>query len=229
MDMVLLGLTLISLGAAALFGVVAWRLLREERARTAARVAALSEAIEAVDRADGGDFEAPPAGAVAAGARLFEPPATVKGRPVLKAAVVALMATVVVVMVAMRQDDRPGGTAPDTSRGEQGAPLELMSMRHAREGRTLTVTGLVRNPPAGAEARRVTAVVFAFDRAGGFLGSARAPLDFLVLAPDDESPFVVTLQDIGDVARYRVSFRTDAGLLRHLDRRASQVQLAGNQ
>ena len=84
-----------------------------------------------------------------------------------------------------------------------------MSMRHSREGTTLTVTGLVRNPAGGAEARRVTAVVFAFDRNGGFTASGRAPLDFVVLEPGDESPFVVTIPNVTEVAKYRVSFRTE--------------------
>ena len=39
-------------------------------------------------------------------------------------------------------------------------------------------------------------------------------------APGDESPFVVTIPNVADVARYRVSFRTEAGTLRHVDRRA---------
>jgi hypothetical protein len=139
------------------------------------------------------------------------------------------MAIVVVVVAAMGGRDDGAARPAAVTAGESGAPLELMSMRHVRDGNTLTVTGLVRNPPDGFEARRVTAVVFAFDRAGSFVASARAPLDFTVLAPDDESPFVVTLSNVGDVARYRVSFRTESGLLRHLDRRAGQLQLAGNQ
>ena len=99
-------------------------------------------------------------------------------------------------------------------------------MRHAREGATMTVTGLVRNPAAGVEARRVAAIVFAFDRAGSFLGSGRAPLDFVVLEPGGESPFVVTIPNVAGVARYRVSFRTDDGVVRHVDRRADQLKLA---
>ena len=72
---------------------------------------------------------------------------------------------------------------------------------------------------------RIAAVVFTFDRDGSFVTSARAPLDFTTLEPGDESPFVVTIPNVGDVGRYRVSFRTDAGVVRHVDRRA-QSQLA---
>jgi hypothetical protein len=94
-------------------------------------------------------------------------------------------------------------------------------MRHTRDGDTLTIAGLVRNPRAGEQARRVTAVILAFNRSGAFVNSARAPLDFTTLAPGDESPFVVTVPSAADVGRYRVSFRTDAGVIRHVDRRSS--------
>jgi hypothetical protein len=94
-------------------------------------------------------------------------------------------------------------------------------MRHTRDGDNLTVSGLVRNPHAGAHATRVTAVILAFNRAGAFINSARAPLDFTTLEPGDESPFVVTIPSAADVGRYRVSFRTDAGVIRHIDRRTS--------
>ena len=99
-------------------------------------------------------------------------------------------------------------------------------MRHQREGTTLTVSGLIRNPSSGAAVNGVTAVVFAFDRNGGFVASGRAPLEFGSLAPGDESPFVVAVPNVSDVARYRVSFRTDHGVVRHVDRRSNQVQLA---
>ena len=101
-------------------------------------------------------------------------------------------------------------------------------MRHTRDGSTLTVAGLVRNPRAAAPVSRIAAVVFAFDRDGSFVTSGRAPLDFVMLGPGDESPFVVTLPNVGDVGRYRVSFRTDSGIVRHVDRRASQVVAAGS-
>ena len=90
----------------------------------------------------------------------------------------------------------------------------------------MTVSGLVRNPAAGAAVNGVTAVVFAFDRTGGFVASGRAPLDFSMLAPGEESPFVVAVPNVSDVARYRVSFRTGRGVVRHVDRRSNQVQLA---
>jgi hypothetical protein len=243
MDFLLVVLTILSLAAAAGFAFVAWRLQHEERRRSAARVAALSSALDALDTLD--DFDRPIAREARATeetetaepatnntpvpvASMFrmEPGTSVQGRPLIKAAVVGVMAVVVVVAAAM--GNRSTGAAASSAAVAAKTPLELMSMRHTREGTTLTVTGLVRNPPGGIEARRVTAVVFAFDRNGGFTASGRAPLDFVVLEPGDESPFVVTIPNVTEVAKYRVSFRTDDGMMRHVDRRAEQLQLSSH-
>lgn len=243
MDAVLITLVMISVAAAAGFGVVAWRALDEQRRRSAARVAALTEAIEgpAADfaRAEvGAPFAVAPkprdADVGAGFSRLGErggpvavssmftttPGAAVRGRPVIKAAVIASMAIVLVAIMAMTTRDR----AEPATVGHDGSPLELVSMRHTRDGATLAVTGLVRNPQSSATVERIAAVVFAFDRDGSFVTSGQAPLDFPLLDPGDESPFVVTLPNVGDVGRYRVSFRTDAGVVRHVDRRAQQVR-----
>lgn len=99
------------------------------------------------------------------------------------------------------------------------APLELLSLRHEREGANLSVAGLVRNPPTGPVVERLTAVVFLFDQQGQFVTSAKAPIDFLKLTAGDESPFVVKVAAPQSVARYRVSFRTDDGTRAHVDRR----------
>jgi hypothetical protein len=216
MNLVLSVLTGIAVAAAVIFAAIAWRVLREEQRRSAARVAALGTALDA-----------PPAVSTELAAPMFtaQSGASIKGRPMLKAAVVGVMAIVIIVAAAMGNRDHAPTAA--TAAASQPAPLELMSMRHTRDGRTLTVTGLVRNPESGADARRVAAVVFVFDRNGSFVASGRAPLDFVVLEPGGESPFVVTVPNVADVARYRVSFRTETGVVRHVDRRAEQLQLAG--
>lgn len=245
MDHALLIVTIASLAAAAGCGAVAWRALAEQRRRASARIAALASAIDA----DGTTPAAPTAGAgahreaardqraasrtaprdgedLAAGrsasvgvSSMF---ATVeggslKGRPLIKAAVVASMAVALIVIVAMASRERVEATDPVTER----APLELVAMRHSRDGGALTVAGLVRNPRAGVTVARITAVVSAFDRHGALVTSASAPLDFTTLEPGDESPFVVTIPNAPDVARYRVGFRTEDGALRHMDRRAA--------
>ena len=222
MDIGLLALALASLAAAAGFGVIAWRARGEERRRSAARVAILAAAI------DGSDV-ATPAGATArpvAVPSMFgaAPGGAAGGRPLVRNTIVAALAVALVIIVAManRNHAEPMEATADA------APLELVSMRHTRDGSTLTVSGLVRNPRAGAPLTRIAAVVFAFDRSGGFIASGRAPLDFTTLEPGDESAFVVAVPDVADVGRYRVSFRTEAGVLRHIDRRAAQQVVDGD-
>jgi hypothetical protein len=110
----------------------------------------------------------------------------------------------------------------DASGAASHAPLELMSLRHERQGGRLSLSGLVRNPAAGAPIEDLAAVAFLFDAQGGFISSARVGVDFKRLAPGDESPFVITVEAPSNVARYRVSFRTDAGVVAHVDRRTEQ-------
>jgi hypothetical protein len=112
-----------------------------------------------------------------------------------------------------------GNTQAAATQAEAASPLELLSLRHEREGVNLSVAGLVRNPPSGAVVERVTALVYLFDQQGSFVTSAKAPIDFLKLTAGDESPFVIKVAAPQSVARYRVSFRTDDGTLQHVDRR----------
>jgi hypothetical protein len=100
------------------------------------------------------------------------------------------------------------------------APLELLALAHEREGDTLTVRGTIRNPASGSEMNRLTAVVFLFDRDGGFLSSGRAAVESPALIPGGESTFVVTIAAAGDVARYRVSFRSGDQIVSHVDKRS---------
>jgi hypothetical protein len=214
MDAILVTLAVLSLSAALVLGVVAWRFADDQRRRSAARVAALATAID-------GSTETPAAPAMsepAAVSSMFQtvPGAAVAGTPLLKAVVASALA--VALMLAAAIAARGPAAAAEAV---LAAPLELVSMRHERNGDTLRVTGLVRNPRAGEAVTGVTAVLFAFDRDGNFVTSSQAPLDFTTLAPGDESPFVVNLEKADDVGRYRVSLRTGAGVLRHVDRRAA--------
>jgi hypothetical protein len=216
MDVVLLTLTTLSLAAAAGFGALSWRVGREERERARARIAALSTAMAPPSP------ETPLLEGVAVGSVFDRTTEGLRGRPVIKLAAGAVMLLLIAggVFVSSRGAD----SAPAAAKAP--SPLELLSMRYQRQGTTLTVSGLVKNPAGGAAVNRVTAVVFAFDRSGAFVASGRAPLDFSALAPGDESPFVVNVPNVSDVARYRVTFRSGDGVVRHIDRRTNQVQLA---
>jgi len=98
-------------------------------------------------------------------------------------------------------------------------PVELLALGHDRDGDRLTVRGVVRNPSAGRAVDRMTAVVFLYNRDGGFLTSGRAAIDSAALLPGGESAFVVVVPGASDVGRYRVSFRTDDRVVPHVDRR----------
>lgn len=117
----------------------------------------------------------------------------------------------------------PAGSAPE-ARAASAAPLELLSLRHAQQDFALTVTGLVQNPRTGAALTRVIATALAFDAEGTLLASGQAPLDFTNLTPGAESPFVVRIPVTGDVARYRVGFRSeDGGVIAHVDKRTPEA------
>ena len=103
------------------------------------------------------------------------------------------------------------------------APLELVSLSHQRQNEKLAVSGLVRNPATGKPIDRLSAVVFLFDKTGTFVTSSRANVDFLKLGAGDETPFVVSLDAPASVPRYRVSFRTDDGIVPHVDRRGTSA------
>jgi len=227
MDILLLTIAITSLAAAAVFAAITWRLLAADRQRAAARVAALGAAIDAAD---------PPAtqSRDLMRADLFDAaPPTVGSRPLVKLAAIGAMAIFLIVIAAVSSNNAGNDAGNEAGRaaGNDRRPrettaspaLELLSMRYARVGETLTVSGLVRNASDGATGQ-VTAVVFAFDRTGGFLASGRAPLEFNRLASGDESPFQVTIPHLADVGRYRVSFRTDSGTVPHVDRRAEALR-----
>lgn len=219
--MFLVVVSIVAAGLAIFFGALSWRLVHQDRLRSASRVAALSDAI---DEATMGES---PVDTVS-----VQPEFLAHERPVVrtqsffKLAVGFAMTVIVVIVFAMLGATRSSGTAAAAAAAIKSPSLELLSMRHVREADALTVTGLVRNGGSGS-ADRLIAVVFAFDRSGNFLASGRAPIDFLSLAPGDESPFKVSVPNAGEVGRYRVSFRTEAGVVKHVDRRQALLARQG--
>ena len=145
-------------------------------------------------------------------------------------AVIGSLAVVVLVIgfVAASGKARPPASAAAAPSDAQQAPpldtvpLELLSLQYARDegAQRLVISGLVQNPRSGAPLSRVVAIVFLFGPDGTFLTSSRAPLDFTTLAAGVESPFVVSVPVTGQVARYRVGFRTEDGrVIAHVDKR----------
>jgi hypothetical protein len=133
--------------------------------------------------------------------------------------VVALIAGLAlsVVWARSRTTDTTQATAQDST---AGAPLELVALKHERVGDGLHISGVVRNPQDGRLQKGLAAVAFLFDRDGNYLSSDRAPLDYVQLQPGEESPFSIAVPSAAGVSRYRVTFRTDAGIVAHVDRRS---------
>jgi hypothetical protein len=264
--MVLMTITGIAVLVALGMSVLVWRMARDERARSAARVAALSAAVREGDpirvatrpatvaeapagqMAVGGSRSAAPwaparvasfTGASRSGSAGratpsdewgFESEAVntsflthvaspdAHGRQ--RGLAIATLSLAVVLAGGLVWGLRDHETSAVTKVDE--SPLELVSLRHERLNGRLAVTGLVRNPVAGAPLEKLGAVVFLFDQQGNFLTSGRADVDFVRLQPGDESPFVISVDAPSTVSRYRVSFRDEAGVVRHVDRRAEE-------
>ena len=229
MNTLLIGVAGFSLALAVGMAIVIARLLREDRERSEARVAALTALAadaepshsnitsplpdldlrpDAHDRGEAGMF-----------ARRDEP--SPWGR---RFAIAGVLAVVVgAALFAARHGSAPasgtaqsaGPSAPPVVR-----PLELLALRHSLEPQGLTISGLVQNPASGAPLPRLVATAIVFGPGGDFLTSSRAPLDVATLAPGAESPFVISVPVGGNVSRYRIGFRTEAGaVVAHVDRR----------
>jgi flagellar basal body-associated protein FliL len=237
--MFLILVTLASLLIAVVMSVVAWRVAGEERRRSEARVAALAADSLGADldlRSEAAD--AAPIPVIADGLFATMQPAPSGSRFAIVVAVgvivVGSLATVGLLLSSGSRratqsqtvatiENRPGAenraNLENAAKRTNPLPLELVALGHDRDGDRLTVRGIVRNPSSGAAVDRLTAVVFMFDREGGFLGSGRATVQSPALGPGGESTFVVTVPGAAAVGRYRVSFRTDDRVVPHVDRR----------
>ena len=97
-------------------------------------------------------------------------------------------------------------------------PLELVALGHELNGDRLTVRGVVRIRPDAA-IDRLTVVVLVFNHEGGFAASGRAIIDAAHAGPRRGVAVHGRHPGVNDVGRYRVSFRTDEGIVGHIDKR----------
>jgi hypothetical protein len=246
MEISLVIVSLVSLVVAVAMSVVAWRILRDERQRSSARVAALASDIhdDAVESRVAspshvavGDLLLTDAARPSPADRMFATAETSeRSRLTLVAAVVALVVGAAIALTivfsgpsdstaaagpAQSAEGHPVSVATNGAKTASGpAPLELVALGHERDSDGLTVRGVLRNPPTGAEVSHLSAVVLLFNRNGGYLASGRAAVQAATLGPGGETTFVVTVPDAPDVDRYRVSFRTDHDVVPHVDHRS---------
>ena len=233
MDVVLVSITAVSLVLAIAMGLIVFKLLREDRQRSDARVAMLTAAtgrfdppLQAAGRTVPQDRDVP----VPARAELFAPdvaPSAWPRRGAVVAAVAATLAAAAYLVLPGGPAASPNVVPPTALATTPAGPLELMSLHYARDVNALTITGSVQNPRNGTPVSGLFATVLLFAPDGSFLTSARAGLDFTTLSPGDESPFVVTVPVTDAVARYRVGFRTaDGTVVGHVDRRPDAASAA---
>jgi hypothetical protein len=232
----MLTITLLSLVVAAASGFFAWRTLRREHLRSSARVASLAAAMdggalplrvfemrpsfEPSDefRSEGDEFrseEPVPAATLTFEAMDMQPSIRRRLLSVVIGACVVVAGVVLIAMMSDRYEPQP--TARIVS--PHAESLELVSLDASRDGSTLAVTGIVRSR-AEEPLTAVTAVVSAIDAKGRPVGRGSVPL--AAIRPRSESRFVVTIHDVNEAARYRVSFRSATGVIRHVDRRTAR-------
>jgi len=239
MTALLVVVTLASLALAAALLVYVLKLSREERDRSEARAAALAELLEAQAPAEPARPPEPepwshvePEAAIALEptevadhsrtADLFASATAAPSRDHAMRRLLAPAIGVAIVGLALTSVYLWNRPAPVQQTAEAAArPLELVTLRHQRQGDTLIITGLVRNPTDATAINGLVAVAFAFDKQGTFLMSGRSVLDFPQLKAGEESPFSITIPQADGVGRYRVSFRTDVGIVPHVDRRSA--------
>lgn len=239
-EMTLIAVTLLSLFLAIAMGVVTWRLVQEERRRSAARLAALAAELggegwsasddpdplaprfanELPDRSapesagDGGAAREPDAGI-----GLFSspvPPAPAGwGRLAALAGAAGLVLAVVATVFLSGSGAGDAAESPDDAR----PPLDLIALRHAAEGPFLDISGSVRNPAAADGAARLSVVAMAFDEAGTLVATRRTPVETPSLPPGADSLFTIRLLAAG-ISRYRISFLLDETTIPHIDRRS---------
>lgn len=234
MEIFLIFVTVISIATAAVALAAARRAAVAERRRSDARVAALAAA--AVDT-DAGEIRPTPLfgatsrlaeafGESASGPEvryeaLFETvrrPDEGPARFGFAVGAVALLATIAVVSVLAVRGGSSNVSTPAVH-ASQPQLLELLTLEHTQEMRSLVITGTVRNPSAGAKLEGLTAVISLLDRNGTLIATKDVALDYRALGPGEEAPFTLSLPDRGSIERYRVSFRAGTAIVPHVDRR----------
>jgi hypothetical protein len=221
--LLLIIITLCSSSIAVVASAVAWRLARDGRRRSEARVAALAHDI---GRAAAPDEEHEEEGVPVPVSGLFAEDGARAGHSRLGAAAlagVAVVAALVVGAIVVTRQPHTAVASPEPAlrvSRQPAAPalLELVALSHERERDGVSVHGVVRNASSRAAAH-VSAVVLLYDRQGEVVASGRADVGGLALAPGAEATFVVSVPGAADAGRYRVSFRSDDHAVPHVDRR----------
>ena len=196
---------------------------RLERQRSDARVAALATAIDDPHWGTAGGLGEYPAEALPPSHQvsLVVPDVTRPSRaPAFVAAALVIAGTSALLLAGMN-----GGSRPARHVAAPRSSIELVSMRHARDGDTLIVSGLVRNATTSATPV-LSAVISVLGRDGQVVARGTAPLDAVVLDAGKETTFRVSVPEVGDSSRYRVAFVNGSRIVPHVDRRSDLSRTA---
>jgi len=200
-------------------------LVRLERRRSDARVAALASAIDNPRWATGVEDEGREQedGVISPWVMsLVVPDVERPSRaPAFAIAALVILAAGALLAVGMSGGSRASRHASAVS----ATSIELVSMRHAMDGETLIVSGLVRNPTA-TTTPALSAVVSVVGRDGRVIAHGESQLDPTVLGPGKETTFRVTVPQVGDPGRYRLAFVNGSQIVPHVDRRSDLSRTA---
>ena len=242
---VMIVVTAASIALALSMGIIVAFLLRHERRRSDARAAMLAEmaAESSPSLIDAGDSdfdlqnEFTPELEVAEirGPDLFSAPPARSAWPQRLAIVGALAIVLVGLVTVVRSALAPTAATASSAavaRSEEPALLDLLSLTHAQDTGSLTITGLVQNPRSGQAMSKIVATAMLFGAGDTFIASGKTALDLTTLRPGDESGFVITgplaTAPSTAVTRYRVGFRGEDGrIIGHIDRRMSTAIARG--
>jgi hypothetical protein len=227
-----------SLALALVMGIILAFILRHERRRSDARAAMLAEMAAESSAPFDSDFELetgfrPELEIAHAGSPdLFAAPPARSAWPRRLAIVGALAIVLVGTVTVVRSALSPAAPAAAAARSEEPALLDLLSLTHAQNTASLTITGLVQNPRTGQTMSKVVATAMLFGADDTFIASGKTSLDLTTLRPGDESGFVITVPLASApstaVTRYRVGFRGEDGrIIGHIDRRMSTAIARG--
>jgi hypothetical protein len=246
-DVILISVTAVALALTAGMAIVVATMLRDERARSDARVAALSamtredqvplpasqaqkaapvvlpSAVQPRENSTSSDdLEIRPV--AVQDSALFALPAQPSpwgARLGVIAAILVATALAGGAIMIRSSHAQKSGTLVAAQPASEAPPLELLALSQSQEGDRIVISGLVQNPRNAGPRTHVVATAFVFGPGGAFLSSGRAPIDFTTLTPGEESRFVVSVPVNAAVARYRIGFRTEDGqVLPHVDKRA---------